>query len=234
MTNLRTITLLSLLFVPVAAVVPAYGADDLQMVLAKLDSASLKFKSAAADITWSNVQTEPIPDKDVQAGTAQFERKNGQLSMAMHLKTDNGKSVPKEMLYAGGQFKLYEPLLKQETVFQAGPNRAEYDTFLALGIGGSGKDMQKNWKVNYAGAEKVDGVSTARLELAPLQDSVKKNFTKAILWIDLDNGIAVKQQFYDISGNYREVSYHNLKLNASVSPDAFTIKTPSGTKIINH
>jgi outer membrane lipoprotein-sorting protein len=218
----------------IPAALPALAADDLNKVLAKLDEASIKFKSAAADIDWDNVQTQPILDKDTQAGTVLFERKNGQLSMALHLKTDNGKPVPKDMVYAGGQFKLYEPLLKQIQVFQAGANRADYDTFLTLGFGGSGKDLVKNWQATYAGSETVDGANTDKLELLPIQDSVKKNITKVILWVNMDNGIAVKQRSIDPAGNYREVTYHNVHLNAPVPSKAFEIKTASGTRVVNH
>jgi len=63
---------------------------------------------------------------------------------------------------------------------------------------------------------------------------VKKNITKVLLWINMDNGIAVKQQLYDPTGNYREVIYHNVRVNTKVPSNAFTIKTPPDTKIVNH
>jgi outer membrane lipoprotein-sorting protein len=49
----------------------------------------------------------------------------------------------------------------------------------------------------------------------------------------LDTGLAVKQQFYDNSGNYRVATYHNVKLNAPVPAKSFDIKTAPGTQIIN-
>ena len=230
----RKLALPAALLMVISTALPTVAADDLNAVLAKLDAASVKFKSAAADINWDNVQTEPIPDKDSQVGTVLFERKNGQLSMALHLKTDNGKPVPKDMVYAGGQFKLYEPLLKQIQVFQAGANRADYDTFLTLGFGGSGKDLVKNWHVTYAGTETIDGTSTDKLELLPIQDSVKKNITKVILWINMENGIAIRQRSIDPTGNYREVTYSHIQLNAPVPSGAFEVKTASGTRVVNH
>jgi len=236
MTNLNKIAIVAILSMAFAATGLAAAPDEPQeqAVLTKLDSTSLTFKSASADIVWNNVQTQPVPDEDSQVGTVQFERKGGQLSMALHFKTDNGKPVPKDVVYTDGVLKLYEPLVKTLTVSQAGPNRAEYDTFLSLGIGGSGKDLQKNWQVHYLGTEQLDGATTSKLELTPLHDDVKKNITKVLLWINMDNGIAVKQQLYDPTGNYREVIYHNVRVNTKVPSNAFTIKTPPDTKIVNH
>jgi len=213
---------------------PVFGADDLPKVLAKLDSSSTQFRSAQADISWDNVQTEPLPDTDSQAGTVLFERKAGQLSMALHLKTDNGKPVLKDMVYSGGLFKLYEPRIKQMQVFKAGSNRAEYDTFLTLGFGGSGKDLQRTWDVSYSGAEAVDGQQAWKLTLAPKEESVRKTFPKVVLWVDMSRGIALKQQSFDPSGNYRVVTYRNIRLNESVPGNAFELKPPAGTNIVNH
>ena len=218
----------------ISSALPMLAADDLEKVLARLDDISLKFKSAQADIVWDNVQTQPMPDTDSQAGTILFERKNNQLRMALHLKTDNGKPVLKDVVYADGVLKLYQPLQKQMVITQAGANRAEYDMVLTVGFGGSGKDLQKNWDVSYVGIEQVDGVAASKLQLVPHDASLRKSVTKVFLWIDMDKGVAVKQQSFDPSGNYRVVTYHNLHLNGSVPSNAFEIKTASGTQIVNH
>jgi outer membrane lipoprotein-sorting protein len=216
-----------------APVRSTFAADDLASVLSKLDSASLTFKSAQADVNWDNVQIAPIEETDKQVGTAIFERKNGQLRMALRIKTYNGKPVPKDMVYANSVFKLYEPLQKQIQVFKAGSNTAKINSMLTLGFGGSGKDLQKSWNVTYAGTEQVDGKPAAKLELVPRDESMKNNFPRLLLWVDMENGIALKQQRFDTSGNYNVVSYHNIRLNGPVPSDAFEIKTASGTNVVN-
>src|ERR1700692_949928 len=87
---------------------PAFAADDLEKVLARLDASAAKFKSAQTQIVWDNVQTKPIEDDEKQTGTALFERKDGQMKIAVHLKTFDGKPVQKDMVYADGVGKLYE------------------------------------------------------------------------------------------------------------------------------
>jgi len=225
---LGTIGLGTIAFAP-----SALAADELTVVLSKLDASSTKFKSAQADITSENTQTAPILDTDTQTGTVLFERQNGQLQMALHLKTDNGQPAEKDVVYADGLLKFYEPLQKQVTVFKAGKNQVQADTILTVGFGGSGKDLQKNWDVTYAGAEKVDGKTTAKLALVPKDAGMRNNFPKVFLWVDMDTGLALKQQFFDTSGNYRVATYRNVKLNASIPAKAFELKTAPGTQIIN-
>jgi outer membrane lipoprotein-sorting protein len=167
-------------------------------------------------------------------GTVLFERKNGQVQMALHIKTDNGKPVQKDLVYAGGVGKLYEPLLKQMQVFKVGDRQSQLDSFLTLGFGGSGKDLQKSWDISYAGTDQIGGVSAVKLQLVPRDPNLAKTAPKVLLWIDMDKGVAVKQQRFDPSGGYVIFTYGNLRLNGPVPSNAFEIKTAPGTQIVNH
>ena len=204
----------------------------LQQVFARLDATAAKFHNAEADVTWDNVQTQPIFDKDTQTGTIVVERHKGKVAIALHLKTFDGKPVPKEMVYDGGQFKLYEPLLKQMTVFHTAGKEAQIQSFLALGFGGTSAEMQRDWTVSYAGAETVDGVATEKLELLPRTDATRQNVSKVVLWIDMKNGIAIRQQSFDPSGNYRMIDYRLRHLNGGLPANAFEVKTASGTRVM--
>ena len=213
---------------------PANAPTDLDKVLARLDASAAKFKSAQAQIVWDNVQTKPIEDDDKQTGTALFERKDGQMKVAVHLKTFDGKPVEKDMVYADGVGKLYEARLKQVQVFKVGDKRSELDTFLTLGFGGSGKDLEKSWIVSYEGAEQVSGITAAKLQLAPRDASLAKTAPKVLLWIDMDKGVAVKQQRFANDGSYVMFAYSDIRLNSKIPDDAFAIKTAPGTQTINH
>jgi outer membrane lipoprotein-sorting protein len=222
------------LSVMAAALTPAAIAQDLAAVMAKLDAAAAKFKSAQADVAWENVQTQPIFDSDKQAGTILFARAGGQVEVALHLKTDNGKPIVKDMIYADGKGKLYDGQLKQLQVFAVGDKKSSLDAFLTLGFGGSGVDLQKAWTVSYEGAEAVNGIQAAKLQLIPKDPGLAKTAPKVLLWVDLDKGVGLKQQRFDASGNYAVISYSNIKLGVPVSGNAFQVKTPSGTQVVNH
>jgi outer membrane lipoprotein-sorting protein len=217
-----------------SAPLPAFAADDLEKVLARLDASAAKFKSAQAGIVWDTVQTQPIEDDDKQTGTAVFERKDGQMQIAVHLKTFNGKPVEKDMVYAGGIGKLYEARLKQVQVFKVGDKRSELDTFLTLGFGGSGKDLVKNWTVTDAGTEQVNGITADKLQLVPRDPALAKTAPKVLLWIDMDKGVALKQQRFAGDGSYVMFTYSDIRLNPRIPDDAFEIKTAPGTQTINH
>ena len=222
------------LLVLLCAATRANAADDLNAALRRLDASALKFKSAEAEINWDSVQTQPFEDHDIQTGVAIFERKGGQLSAVLHIKTSNGKPYVKEVLYTGGALSYYEPEQKRMSVFQAGKNRSAFETLLTLGFGASGHDLEKAWSVSFGGTETLNGITVARLELIPKDEQVKKNVSKAILWLDLDRGVALRQRFLNPDGTYRDVTYFKVKLNGSVPSNAFQIHTASGTQVQNH
>jgi outer membrane lipoprotein-sorting protein len=209
--------------------------DDLGKVLAKLDASAKTFSSAQANIVWDNVQTQPVLDKDSQVGMVVFARaKNGQMQVAVHIKTENGKPVIKDLSYADGVGKMYEPAIKQLQVFKVGDKSSQLETFLTLGFGGSGQDLAKNWQIASAGTEAVNGVQAAKLQLVPRDPALAKSAPKVLLWIDMDRGVAVKQQRFDTAGNYVIFTYNNIQLNKKVASNAFEIKTASGTQVVNH
>lgn len=230
----RTLALISLMAMASVAL-RAGAADDLAKVIARLDASAKTFKSAQADIVWDNVQTKPFEDKDSQVGTVLFERgKDGELKLALHVVTDQGRPADKEVVYSDGVGKMYQPGIKQLEVFKVGDNRAQLNTFLTLGFGGSGQDLEKNWKIAYAGVEQAAGGSAVKLQLTPVDASLAKTTPKVLLWIDMDKGVAVKQQRFGSDGGYVEFTYTNIRLNGKAPHDAFEIKTAPGTQIVNH
>jgi outer membrane lipoprotein-sorting protein len=217
-----------------SAVVPAMAADDVTPVLNKLDATSKTFKSAQADILWDHVQTQPIEDKDTQAGTLLVVRDGGGTRMALHIKTDNGQPALKDMVYADGIGKMYQPSIKQLQVFKIGDNKAALDAFLTLGFGGSGQDLSKNWTITSLGTEAVNGVSAAKLQLVPKDSKLAESTPKVLLWIDTNQGVAIKQQRLQSDGTYVVFTYSNIHLNGKVPSGAFEIKTAPGTQTVNH
>src|SRR6201995_5042752 len=125
---------------------PPAGNADVQKVITELDAAAAKFASAQADFAWDQF-TAVVQEHEIQTGTIYFERKKGVTRMAAELKQDNGKAAPKTVLYDGGEVNFYEPTIKQLTTMRAGANRGQFESFLTLGFGGSGKDLEANWKV---------------------------------------------------------------------------------------
>src|ERR1700757_1037043 len=217
-----------LLLVPAPA---AFAADDLQTVLARLDAAAARFKSTTADFEFDSVQTDPIPDKDVQKGTIYFERTGNSFQMAAHIKEVNSQPVPKIYTYSKGVFKLWEGgNLDKVTTFA---RASKFESYLMLGFGASGKALSEKRDITYDGPETLDGVKTDKLELVAKDPEVKKNLPKVTVWMDTDRGVSLKQVFDEGPGQYRVSVYFNVRLNTPLPGDAFMFKTDSKTQYIN-
>ena len=209
---------------------PASDAD-LQKVIVELNAAAAKFSSAQADFTWDQF-TAVVQEHETQTGTIYFERKKGVTLMAAYLKQDNGKDAPKTVIYDGGEVKFYEPTIKQLTTVRAGANRGQFESFLTLGFGGSGKDLEANWKVTLVGMENMDGVTVAKLDLVPKEQKVLDMFTHVTIWVEPSRGISHKQIFYQPSGDLRTATYKNIGYNTTLAAGIFQLKPPPGTNLV--
>ena len=199
---------------------------DATKVLAQMDAASAKFQSTQADFSWDVLQSV-VNEHDIQSGTIYFERHGDSTSMAAYIKQPSPKSV----FFDGSTLTLLQPEIKQETLFSAGSNHAQYESFLTLGFGGSGKNLQSNWTVTCQGMESVDGVQSAKLDLKPKQQSVANMFAHVTVWIDPTRSLGVKQIFYEPSGDNRTATYTNIKYNVRIPADMFKPKA-SGYSVI--
>jgi outer membrane lipoprotein-sorting protein len=206
---------------------PASNAD-LQKVIVELNAAAAKFSSAQADFTWDQF-TAVVQAHETQTGTIYFERKAGVTRMAANLKQDNGKDAPKTVIYDRGEVNFYEPSIKQLTTVRAGTNRGQFESFLTLGFGGSGTDLEANWKVSLVDTENMDGVTVAKLDLVPKEQKVLDLFTHVTIWVEPSRGINHKQIFYQPGGDLRTTTYKNIRYNTPLPADVFQFKPPPGT-----
>ncbi len=209
----------------------AFAAGNLKATLAKLDAASANFHTATADFEFDSVQTDPVPDKDVQKGVVYYKRSGSAFQMGVHINDVNGQKVPKVIVCCqGGAVKLYEEKLNQVTTLG---KLSQYDSWFMLGFGASGKDLAEKWEITDDGPEMVSGVNTEKLEMIPKDPAVKRNIPKVTLWMDLERGVSIKQLFDEGPGQYRVALYSNIKMNRSQPSDAFSIKTNKQTTFVS-
>ena len=127
---------------------------------------------------------------------------------------------------------MYQPRPDQVTEFDLGKNRSESESYIVLGFGGSGQELQRNFDVTYVAPETIDGVKTAKLQLIPKSQTVKNTYSQIFLWIDLDRGISVQQQLFQPQGDYRLAKYSQIKLHEKIPDDVFKLKTTSKTQTV--
>ena len=138
----------------------------------------------------------------------------------------------KYVLFTGNLVSVYQPSIDQVTEYNPGKNKADFESFLVLGFGGRGHDLEKSFDVSYAGMEQVEGVNADKLELTPKSQKVKSMFQTITLWIDPARGVSVQQKFSEPSGDYRVAKYSNIQINRKIPGDVFKLKTTGHTKVI--
>jgi outer membrane lipoprotein-sorting protein len=200
----------------------------LDCVLKKMDTAAASFRSAQADFEWDQYQ-KVVDETDVQKGTVYYRRAGDAIEMMAEIKQPD----PTFVLYKEGKLQVYHPKIEQVMQFSAGSNRNEMDSYLVLGFGGSGKDLEKTYDVTYVGDEKIDGIDAAELQLVPKSEKVRNYFAKVFLWIDVTRGISVQQKFMLGQDDYRLAKYFSIRSPAKIGNDVFQLKTSKKTQFVS-
>jgi outer membrane lipoprotein-sorting protein len=201
--------------------------DSLDSVLKKMDAAAASFRTTQADFVWEQYQ-KVVDETDTQEGTVYYRRSGKEIEMMAEIKKPDRKFV----LYKNSELKVYQPKIEQVMVHPAGKNRSEIESYLVLGFGGSGQDLTKAFDVTYQGTETVNNIATAKLQLIPKSDKLRNTFARIILWIDLQRGISVQQQFFEPQGDYRLAKYSAIRVNEKINNDVFQLKTTSKTQTV--
>ncbi len=200
---------LSLVLACASVASTAYGADPkLDGVLRQMDAASAKFQSAEANVR--KVQFEKVVrDTTEQNGTIYFIRtKSG---------TEMGAVIgPKYIHFADGKGEMYDSVAKKATPFNAGQDRARAESFLTLGFGGSGKDLERAWTIELQGDETIDGTPTVKLNLVPKDQSVANTFTHILIWVDPTRSLSLKQEYFTAEGDTQTSYYTHIRYNMPV------------------
>jgi outer membrane lipoprotein-sorting protein len=206
----------------------------LNRVVREMDATAAKFKQTQADFTWTQWEAVVSDIVDTQKGKIYFRRSGDQTEMAADITTP---SPGKYVLFVSGELSLYESGPNRVTKYNATKNRAEFETFLVLGFGGSGDDMLKSFDVKYVGTEKVmsagQSFDTDVVDLTPKSEKVRKSFTHITLWIDRERGVSVQQKLFDSQGDYRLAQYSNIEINEKIPDNAFKLKTNGKTTVLS-
>lgn len=214
----------------VATCAIAQPGDKLQDVLSQMDDAAAKFRTTEANFTW--IQYNKVIDDvaDTQKGKIYFRRDNKDIQMAADIREPDAK----QLIFSSGKIQIYQPRIEQEDIYDAKAHREEFESFLVVGFGGGGHDMLKSFAVKFLGNEKIGDTETAKLDLIPKSEEVKRNFAHLVLWIDPQRGISLQQQLFETSGDYRLAKYSDIQVNQKISDNVFKMKTSSKTKVLSH
>jgi outer membrane lipoprotein-sorting protein len=195
-------------------------AQDLESVLAKLDAAAKNFHTAAATFEFDTIQTDPIPDTDVQKGIAYYQRSGTTFQMAGHITEHNNRPSGKTYIFSHGVFRISETGNESDAKTYA--QVSKYESYLMLGFGASGTQLKEKWDIKYLGTENIDGVVTDKLELIAKDPAVRKNIAKVTAWMDTARAVSLKVIFDEGEGQSWACHYTNIKVNQSLPGTAFS------------
>ena len=193
----------------------------LEQVLALLDKASTGFKAVQTDFEWDQYQ-KVVDEHDVQKGVMYFKRSGANVDVAADIKSP---APGKKLLLRDGELQVYSRKTGQITPYDTRKNRQNFESFLALGFGGRGQDLKKNFEVRYLGPETLGGKATYKLELTPKTEQARHMFPLITLWINQQTGMSEQQKLDQGEGDFRLAKYTNIEVNPQKLPDdAFRLK----------
>ncbi len=218
--------LLSLLLASVLAphALQAQGKPgDLDAVIRQLDAASTRFKSTEADFQWDFYE-RVVRQTTTQHGGIFFKKNGSALEMGARINPPGAKFFS----FKKDQLGVFDPTTHDLRVYQRGKNKAQLETFLTLGLGGSGSDLVKAWTITYLGTEPLsDGgatVTTSKLDLVSKDPNVRNMFSHITIWVDPNRGISLKQQFFTPSDDYKTTTYTNIRYNQPINAKPYEYK----------
>jgi outer membrane lipoprotein-sorting protein len=187
-------------------------------VLHVMDQNAAKFRSAEAEFTWKIYNSVINDFAETDKGKIYFRRSGDRLQMSAIFT----EPASKQVVFSGDKVQVLNPG-GQVDEYDTAAHREELETFLVLGFGSSGEDLQKSFEVTDLGPEMVGPIKTAKLQLVPKAKNIQDHVPQILLWIDPARGVSVQQQIFEQSGDYRLATYSNIQLK-SVPDSVFKLK----------
>jgi outer membrane lipoprotein-sorting protein len=206
----------------------ALGAESVETVLARMDKAAPTIHAMTAQVKMTTY-TAVLDDTDVEIGTLKMQKvKPGDLRAIVAFQ---GANTSRTIGLMGKFVVIYYPILNTYQRVDLGKQGETADELLLLGFGSSGSDLAKSYKIKLVGSENINGQDTSELELTPKDPGVSAKLAKINLWIPLDAGYPVQQQFFDPPkpGNWRKVTYTDIDLHPDIK-GTLELKLPKDAK----
>ena len=214
-----------LLILTSALVAATANPESLENVLARMDRAAASFKDLSADVRWVQ-HTAAINLDAVDTGTILLKRSKHDIRMRVEFTAPDRKSLALQ----GHKLEIYYPNTNTVEEYDTGKYREMLEQFLLIGFGTSGKELASAYTMKVLGSETVAGQPATHLELIPKSAEMLKNLKKLEMWISDNNVYPVQQKFYLPGGDYRLVTYTNVKINIGLPDADLRLKLPKDVK----
>jgi outer membrane lipoprotein-sorting protein len=208
-----------------ALVAATANPESLENVLARMDRAAASFKDLSADVRWVQ-HTAAINLDAVDIGSILLKRSKHDIRMRVEFTAPDRKSLALQ----GHKLEIYYPNTNTVEEYDTGKYREMLEQFLLIGFGTSGKELASAYTMKVLGSETVAEKPATHLELIPKSAEMLKNLKKLEMWISDNNVYPVQQKFYLPGGDYRLVTYTNVKINIGLPDADLRLKLPKDVK----
>ena len=194
-----------------------------------MDEAASKFQAMMARATFVT-HTDVINENATESGNVVM-KKAGSNSVQALLDFTEPASSRRTVTFSGRKAQIYYPKIKTVQNFDLGKGGEQIDQFVMLGFGTSGTELAQAYGMKVLGQETLNGQLAIKLELTPKSEEAKHYVTRLEMWVP-DHGAPypLQEKVYEPSGDYRLITYTDLKINPPIKSDALKLKLPFGVK----
>jgi outer membrane lipoprotein-sorting protein len=205
----------------------AAAGDRVQQVLTRMDKAASDFKAMTAQVTHVD-HTDVLNDDTTESGAVTMKKvQPGEVQGRVDFTVPDRKTITFEKR----RIQEYLPKINTLQVFDLDKHGEQLDRFLMIGFGTSGTELAKDYDVTVLGTENIKGQSAIHLQLNPKGAEARHYVQKIELWVpEQGDPYPLREKIFQPSGDYRLVTYNDLKINPPLQPDALQLKLPPGVK----
>ena len=192
-----------------------------------MDKAANDFKSMTAQVTYVT-HTDVLNEDDTETGTVTMKKvQPGEVQGLVEFTSPDRKTVTFEKR----RVQEYLPKINTLQVFDLDKHGEQLDKFFMIGFGTSGTELAKDYDVTVLGTENWQGQPAIHLQLIPKVAEARQYVQKMELWIpEQGDPYPLHEKILEPSGDYRLVTYSDLKINPPLQPDALQLKLPPGVQ----
>ncbi|HET9784903.1 MAG TPA: hypothetical protein VFP94_08100 [Terriglobales bacterium] len=191
----------------------------LPQVLAALDRAAPGIESVAATAQVDDY-TALVQDTSTSQGKLYFRHDDHGPMYVLDLTTPQASA--RKLLYRDKTAYVYTPSAKQVMEYALGKQQPLVNQFLLLGMGATGEELQKSFRIELQPPETVGGVTMVHLRLTPLDAQLAGKLTHLDLWYDPHTWVAMVQQMWQPGGDYHRLTLSSVKLNSKLNDKLFS------------
>jgi outer membrane lipoprotein-sorting protein len=193
-------------------------------IFSRLDLAAQSFKAATAAIHVTT-HTGIINEDETQVGTIAVKRYSpDEMHFLINFTGDDAQAIA----FRGQTLQIYYPKLNTVREYDIGKYKDLAQKLILLGFGMPGRELAANYDVGNLGSERIQSQDSVHLQLTPRAPDVLKQLSRVDLWISLKTNCPVQQKFFMPGGDYRLVTYSDVKVNDPVPASA--LELPKGAK----